>query len=147
MRTIRDTTADNIRTLRRSRGMTQRGLATRVNQLGARIDRTAVAKIESGRRELTLPELFQFAWALDVAPVHLLVPADSTEPIDIGPNMQASPHEVRAWIRGQLPLFQDARIYYSAVPKSEFEATQHRLAEFQRTAPIIVTTNPREDES
>ena len=35
----------------------------------------------------------------------------------------ASPAEARAWIRGLQPIFQDARTYFSAVPRNEFDKT------------------------
>lgn len=101
--------------------MTQQQLADRISQLGVPMHQTAIARVESGKRELTLMEAFQYAWALHVAPVHLFVPTDSDEPINIGPSMEASPAETRAWIRGQLPLFQEQRAYFSTVPEGEFE--------------------------
>lgn len=146
LKTLRQTTAEQTRELRKRRGMTQQDLADRLNHLGAQIDRTAVAKIEAGNRELALAELFAFALALDVAPVHLLVPIDSDEPIRLAPNLEASPYETRAWIRGAMPLFQDPRAYFSTVPTTEFEAADGALADWLRTSPIQVTTEP-EDES
>jgi transcriptional regulator with XRE-family HTH domain len=146
MRTLRQTTAEQIRTFRTRRGMSQQGLADRLNQLGARVDRSVVAKVESGKRAVSLEDAFRFALALDVAPVHLLVPIDSDEPIHLAPNMEAPPHEVRAWIRGFMPLFQDPRVYFTSVPKKEFQAADGALADWLRTSPIQVTTEP-EDES
>ncbi len=141
MRTLRETTIERIRELRLQRGMTQQGLADRLNQLGAHTDRTAIAKVEAGSRELSLVEAFQYAQALHVAPVHLFVPTDSDEPIQIGPNLQASPYEVRAWIRGGRPLgMQDPRLYWSAVPETEFKAADGALAEWLKHAPYIVST-------
>lgn len=144
MRTPRDVVREQVREIRKRRGMTQQGLADRLNQLGAQTDRTAVAKIEAGTREIALGEAFQLALALDVAPVHLLVPTDSTEPIDLAPNLQASPFETRAWIRGQMPLFQDARIYYSLVPETEFRHAQDTLDAWRESSPIGVTTTGQE---
>jgi transcriptional regulator with XRE-family HTH domain len=163
MRTLRDTTIERIRELRKARGMTQQGLADRINALALSplrrtrqdpvrpanrlIDQTTIAKIENGKRELTLIEAFQFAQALDVAPVHLFVPTDTeTEPgyaIDIAPNLTASPGEVRAWIRGDAPLWQDARIYFSAVPKHEFKAGNADA--FESRAGIVVKTSPDDE--
>jgi transcriptional regulator with XRE-family HTH domain len=71
----------HIRELRRRHGWTQQELADRLNQLGAHIDRAAVAKVELEKRRLTLDEAFHYALALDVAPVHLLVPTDGDEPV------------------------------------------------------------------
>ena len=147
MHTLREATIDRIRELRLQRGMTQQGLADRLNQLGAHTDRTAVAKVENGNRELSLVEAFQYAHALHVAPVHLFVPTDSDEPIEIGPNLRASPYDVRAWIRGGRPLgLQDPRLYWSAVPETEFKAANGALAEWLRNAPYIVSTQEDEDQ-
>ena len=130
--------------------MTQQGLADRLNQLGSQIDRSAVAKIEAGAtnarnsRELGLAETFAFALALDVAPVHLLVPIDSDEPIRLAPNLEASPYETRAWIRGAFPMFSDPRAYFTIVPATEFELAKGALASWLQNAPIQVTTEPEE---
>ncbi len=145
MKTFRDTTIERIRELRLQRGMTQQGLADRLNHLGAHTDRTAVAKVENGTRELSLVEAFQYAQALHVAPVHLFVPTDSDEPIQIGPDLLASPYEVRAWIRaepaarpaGSAPLLDSG-------PETEFTAANGALAEWLKHAPLIVSTQEQE---
>ena len=127
--------------------MTQQGLADRLNQLGARIDRTAVAKIEAGAdggrgsRELALAEMFTFALALDVAPVHLLVPLESDDPIRLAPNLEASPLETREWIRGFMPLLQDPTPYFTLVPEHERPAAARSLASWLENAPIQVSTS------
>jgi transcriptional regulator with XRE-family HTH domain len=128
MRTLRDTTIARIRELRQARGMTQQDLADRLNLNGARIDRTAVAKIEKGRRELTLAEAFMFAVALSVAPVHLFVPTDDDEPIMLTPTRGSTPEGMRAWIRGESPIG-DPRAYFSTVPSDEFNAGRARYVE------------------
>jgi transcriptional regulator with XRE-family HTH domain len=144
LKTLRDTTTERIRELRQQRGMSQQGLVDRMRLLGSRLDRTAIAKIEKGTRDLTLLEAFQFAYALDVAPVHLFVPTDPDpdEEIALGPNVTAPPAELRAWIRGFAPLLQDARLYFTHVPKDEFDAA-HADA-WERAAGIVVKTSPDE---
>jgi transcriptional regulator with XRE-family HTH domain len=110
-----------IRELRRRHGWTQQQLADRLNQLGAHIDRAAVAKVELEKRRLTLDEAFHYALALDVAPVHLLVPTDGDEPVRLATNLECTPRDARRWIRGEyaMPPYQDARFYHSAVPPEE----------------------------
>jgi transcriptional regulator with XRE-family HTH domain len=121
---LRDTTNARIRQLRKEHGWTQQDLADVLNRFGAHTDRTAVARVETGKRELPLKEAFQYALALNVAPVHLFVPTDSDEPIQLGPTFECSPDEARAWIRGLMPMMsQDRRAYFSAVPDSEFDKT------------------------
>jgi transcriptional regulator with XRE-family HTH domain len=144
MTTVRETTAAQLRALRTRRGMSQQALADRLNLLGARVDRSVVAKVESGKRAVTVEDALRFALALDVAPVHLLVPTDSDEPIHLAPNLEASPYEVRAWIRGAMPLLQDPRVYFSTVPLTETKAAGDALAAWEQTCPIRVTTEPEE---
>ena len=124
--------------------MTQQGLADRLGQLGARFDRTAVAKVEAGRRELTLMEAFQFALALHVAPVHLFTPPDDDDPIWIGPLSEWSPDDVRAWIRGDYPMLSAEREYFTTVPDSEFDAGMEKLLAWRRRGGISVRTSEEE---
>ena len=146
MADLRDTTNGRIRQLRKQHGWTQQDLADVLNRFGAHTDRTAVARVETGKRELPLKEAFQYALALNVAPVHLLVPTDSDEPIHLAPNLEASPYDVRAWIRGFRPLFpQDPRVYFSTVPLTETKAAGDALAAWEQTSPIQVTTEPEDE--
>jgi transcriptional regulator with XRE-family HTH domain len=120
---VTDTTRKRIRELRKRHAWTQEQLAQALNTLGAQTDRAAVAKVEGGLRDLRLEETVLYAVALDVALVHLLIDPDSEEPVTIGPNLTAKPHELRTWIRGHRPLYppQDPRFFFTAMPKDEFE--------------------------
>jgi transcriptional regulator with XRE-family HTH domain len=74
--------ADQVRALRRERGMTAEHLAT-----VARVTRTHIAKLESGRRQrLSVDELVALAAALRVPVTRLLPPA--------GLELAATPAEV-----------------------------------------------------
>jgi transcriptional regulator with XRE-family HTH domain len=129
VKSLSQTSVERIRELRKSQGWTQQGLADRLNHLGAQTDRAAVAKVETHKRGLALNAAFQYALALNVAPVHLFVPVggppgsanDPPEPIMLGPNLTCSPAEARKWIRGELPIYpyQDPRIYFAMVPREE----------------------------
>jgi transcriptional regulator with XRE-family HTH domain len=133
MRTPHDVAIERIRQLRKRHGYTQQQLADQLNLLGAQTDRAAVAKVELGQRGLSVNEAFLFAAVLNVAPVHLFAPTDDDDPISLGPNMTVTPHEMRRWVRGEQPLgsWQDERIYYSEIPKEEFEEARRRQAAWQ----------------
>jgi hypothetical protein len=100
-------------------------LAERCADLGMpELNRSVIANIESGRRrDVSVDELLVFARALDVAPVHLLVPIDA-EAKDRYAITPSTPHPIgpaREWIRGKFAdSFVNQRIYFSQVPEEEF---------------------------
>jgi transcriptional regulator with XRE-family HTH domain len=81
-------------------------LARRLKELGLpHLDQSTIAKIESNRRQLKIDEMLGLAAALDVAPVHLLVPVKKAQ-VQVVPTTTRThaAGEVRAWIRGDRPL-------------------------------------------
>ena len=120
--------------LRHRHGWSQQDLTDRLNQFGAQTDRSAVARVELEKRQLSLDDALLYALALDVAPVHLFVPTDSDEPLSLGANIERSPAGTRAWVRGERPIFpaQDPRIYFTEVPIAEFQAVGQEAVEAWR---------------
>jgi putative transcriptional regulator len=87
-----------LRETRERRGWKQGELADRL-----RIDRTTLNKIENGTRgDVRLSQLFQFARALDIAPVNLLTPRLDDVDLVVTPGSKPMrPSEARKWIRGE----------------------------------------------
>lgn len=115
--------------LRKRQGWTADDLATECARLGMpSLNRSVIANIESGRRKsVTVDELCCLAFALDVAPIHLLVPMgdDPKDPdlYEAAPDALLTLEQARLWIRGELvPPGRDPRLYYANVPAEEFEA-------------------------
>lgn len=105
-------------------------LADRVQELGGRLDRAAISKIESGTRNVSLDEALLLAAALNVAPVHLFFPLNDDAEVEIAPGLKRVPAAAaRAWFRGQEPLpGQPEQTYRSAwIPPSEYERGRARL--------------------
>lgn len=115
--------------LRKRQGWTAEDLAKECAQLGMpALNRSVIANIESGRRKyVTVDELCCLAYALDVAPVHLLVPTDDDPgELDLyaaAPDRFLPVRDAREWIRGAMvPPGRDPRQYFANVPADEFEA-------------------------
>ncbi|MGH4013152.1 MAG: helix-turn-helix domain-containing protein [Pseudonocardiaceae bacterium] len=67
-------------------------LADRCTELGYPVSRSAIAKLENGRREdIGLSELEIFAAALEVAPALLIFPIDTDDPVQILPGQAMNP--------------------------------------------------------
>jgi transcriptional regulator with XRE-family HTH domain len=129
-----DVVAARVRQVRKRRDLTTDQLAARCAELGAP-DLTAQAlyKLEGQRnvasrrpRAVTVDELLTLAIALNVAPVHLLVPPDDyLKPYRLTSGTSESAVYVRHWIRGVIPLSDaDPREYFSEVPRTEYEWAQ-----------------------
>ncbi len=61
--------------------------------------------IENGRRQVSVDELLTLATALNVSPLHLIVPLGDVD-VAIGEKAYLT-RDVRAWIRGARPLDDD----------------------------------------
>jgi transcriptional regulator with XRE-family HTH domain len=120
--------ARRVKELRGKRGLSAAALAKRMTELGVKWDRSIVANLEGGRRQtVSVAELLALALALNVAPVHLLVPIDGPdEPYWVTPGLTYRRDGVRAWIRGVTSIDQDAdwREFFAEVPKDEFYSVQ-----------------------
>lgn len=99
--------ARRVREVRRARGgLSAEQLAQRCADLGMpSLNRSVIANLENGRRDfVTVDELLVLALALDVAPLHLVVPMGAQDPMLIAPDIPHLGGPVRAWVRGERPL-------------------------------------------
>lgn len=141
-----DAVGQRIKELRKRRGWSLADLARAcAEKAGAdQLTENVIENIEHGRkgrdgrrrRMVTVDELLVFADALDVAPIHLLVPIEDEEYPAL-PNHVDSTRAVRAWIRGDYFLENrtDLRVFTSEVPAHEFGRTRipDETATFERT--------------
>lgn len=112
--------ADQIRALRDRRGISQQQLADTLV-----VPQSTVARIESGRRTISVGELLRIAWALDVAPVHLLAASFRPQDVPIQGGLGLSPKDAREWIRGETPIpGGDHRAYYDNISEEEWGERQ-----------------------
>jgi hypothetical protein len=80
------------------------------------------ARASKRPRPVSVDELLTLALALNVAPVHLLVPPDDSEmPYQITQTVTATNRFVaRGWIRGIAPISGDRREFDTEVPQDEY---------------------------
>lgn len=132
-KSARDVLAANLAAVRQRVGMSSaQELADKVKELGGRLDRAAIAKIESKARNVSLDEALLLAAALDVAPVHLLFPLDDAELVEIAPKLDpVNAADARSWLRGSTPLpTTNEKTYRTAwTPQSEWAKRNARLVE------------------
>lgn len=91
--------ADQIKDRREKRNLSQQELATKIGE-----SQSTIARIESGKRSITVDDVFKIAWALEVAPVHLLGAGFRGDAVPITATLEVEPPVARAWIRGKTPL-------------------------------------------
>lgn len=117
--------ARRLREARNARRWTQQDLVGRLAELDAAMDRTVLARIEKGQRDVRLEEAVALAAALDVALVNLILPIEGDrlhQPVDEslkplrgrakrrGPlvrltkGLAVNQVKARRWARGELPL-------------------------------------------
>ena len=143
--TIGEVFAKRLRDVREQKQLTQEQLSELLAGLGVSIHRATVAKIENGgtrAENISVRDLLAFAAALNVAPVHLIVPFEDEVLVDgerksvrlaITPRVSAFTSQARGWIRGNNKLRRedDEQSFYTHIPRVEFE----HLLEQARQAP------------
>jgi transcriptional regulator with XRE-family HTH domain len=132
--TVSDITAARVREVRKRRGWQPADLAARCAELGApHLTENVIENIESRSaraskrpRAVTVDELLALAGALNVAPVHLLVPPDDTDAAySVTATVTEQAADVRGWIRGEQPLgAADPRPYYAESDRASYYQTE-----------------------
>jgi transcriptional regulator with XRE-family HTH domain len=133
MQTPNQVVGERVRTIREARRLSQRELAARVQALGVRVHHPGIGKVEQGQRRLDVSELFAFAYALDVSPLHLMVPAeDDASGVAVTPDLiLTKAGNLRRWMRGHVPLVgQDGMRYYEVAnpPGTDFDTFTNATA-------------------
>src|ERR1039457_2619992 len=99
--------AVEVRATRERNGWAQQQLAPRLAALDCPIDRSTIAKIESGKRGISLDEAFAFAAALGVSPAALALPRGTATDVRVAPKRTVRGYEAHRWLQGRASLFGD----------------------------------------
>ncbi len=97
--------AENVKRLRRLRGLSLNDLSERMGQLGRPMQASGLSKIEQGDRRVDVDDLLALALALEVNANTLLMPADGGPPnVDVVPTVAAQWRGIWRWATGESPL-------------------------------------------
>lgn len=107
-----DVVRSNVARIRKARGLTLRGMATQLTEVGRPLAHTAISDIENGSRRVDADDLVALALALDVAPTTLLMPQSDdweTGSVQLTENVASAPQRVWEWLIAAYPLKRDTR--------------------------------------
>lgn len=88
---------------RKGRGWSQARLVRRLAEVGLSLGQSNLARLENGKRDVSVADLFALALALDVPPLLLLGSDDDRDRVRVGTRGE-SPGRLRAWATGRQPL-------------------------------------------
>jgi transcriptional regulator with XRE-family HTH domain len=105
-KTIGQVVASNVRRWRDTRQLDQQDLADRLCDLGWQTDQPTVARIERGKRKVSVDDLAVLAVALNVPPPLLLLPVHDAESVALTPKGTSPVYawDVFEWMVGNEPL-------------------------------------------
>lgn len=109
---LSDVVADEVSRLRRARGMNRDQLGDECTALGVVLSGSAIANIETGRRdpegrrrrEVTVDELVVLAKALRVPPVLLLFPLGTRDTVEVLLGRHVEVWQALQWFIGEAPF-------------------------------------------
>lgn len=104
--TVNLVVARNVRRVREGQNLTFSEVVRRLEATGHALPILALRRIEKGERRVTVEDLLALCYALDVAPVDLLVPNDLDDLDDyaVTPDRISPAAHVRDWIAGVTSL-------------------------------------------
>jgi transcriptional regulator with XRE-family HTH domain len=119
---------DNIKALRRKRGLDLADLSQRLGDLGQPISVSGLSKLELGQRRVDVDDLVALALVLDVSPNRLLLPAEAeTIEVAVTRELSLASSDLWAWATGDRGLQQyddDRRVY--SIPRMSRFAVENR---------------------
>lgn len=111
-----------LREVRRLKRWTQADLAAALAGAGLDLGEPAVTRLERGSRGVSLDEAITISAVLGVSPLHMLVPLDDNNDLQVTPQASVPVTDARAWARGMRPLREaDEQLFYAETPESEAE--------------------------
>ncbi len=117
--------ARGLKAQREGQRLSQAELAKRLVELGHGMHQTAIAKIETNDRTVSLQDAMALAAALNVSPAYLISGDYSMEKtVAVTHKLKVSPRQVRQWVRGTRALpGQDPFVFMKEISRDEAAAS------------------------
>jgi len=97
--------AENVRTLRKERGLDLADVAERMAGLGRPLSLNGVSKVERGKRGVDVDDLVALALALNVSPLRLILTPDASDDrISLTPKVSVPKRDAWQWASGEYQL-------------------------------------------
>ncbi len=154
---LRKVLAEQLKRIRGALLWEQQDLAEQLTKVRWKMDRSAIAKIETTTRNVSVEDLLALAAACNVEPVALLVPRDDNEEVAIA-GLRLSAGGVRAWFHGLTPPSvsnldnvgvvitpADERRFFEEVSDQEWHARRHPIVETIRILAYVLEQNAATD--
>jgi transcriptional regulator with XRE-family HTH domain len=95
-----------VRAARENLRLTQQELVDRLSELGQKMDRSTLNRLERGHPSASaaLDKVFTIAAALDVSPVELITPVTGFLPVAVTPTLVVPAQLTRAWMESRAAL-------------------------------------------
>jgi transcriptional regulator with XRE-family HTH domain len=120
-------------------GWHQQDVSLKLDEIGWPMDRTALGKIETGTRNVTLEDFLALSAALGVEPAALLLPPEDDTDVAVTPVLNAPAWRVRSWLHGYQPVTNwddeiDTRFFTEQVSNDEWRARRVGMVDRLRWA-------------
>lgn len=138
--------ARRVREHRALHGYTQATLVERLEKnFGWRVDRSVIARVESGERVVSVDELFMLAAVLDTSPSLLLTPADESELMSPTPWRPMTSNRVRGWIADEVRLWEQDSAACVLSSEVAWQQSAKHQEELDRLAALLMALHGVED--
>jgi transcriptional regulator with XRE-family HTH domain len=138
---LRKLIGEQVNRLRLIHRWNQQQLSDALGRLGWPLDRTAIARIENGTRNVTVEDLFALAAALGVEAAGLLAPRDDNVEVAVVPGLVRSGARIRGWLHGYARLYRPNdwsdteadRVFAESMSDQEWRVRQRPIVHGSRT--------------
>ncbi len=125
---------DNVRRLRKGKGLSLAEVSSRMGALGMPLSLNGLSKVELGNRDLGVDELVALAEALNLPPLVVLFPLGTKREVELFPGTNVDTWAAAKWFTGEAPFpgTADAVRVESDPPTTYFRTQDELIGNWRR---------------